>query len=202
MGVIAQDLPTAGRIFREKIKDVYERLPDSIRALRAATQNSERAMEFSNKSRIWVDTSMRSGTLQFLHVSELGKIAAKYPGKAREIKTGAFPTVHSGQHIFVESTAEGQGGLFHEMVMTAREREDQGLELTPLEFKLHFVPWWNDNRYRIKTDRTIPAKHQAYFAELKRQHGIELDIEQQRWYSQQALQQGEDTKPRLYCISK
>jgi hypothetical protein len=194
MGVIAQDLPTAGRIFREKIKDVYERLPDSIRALRAATQNSERAMEFSNKSRIWVDTSMRSGTLQFLHVSELGKIAAKYPGKAREIKTGAFPTVHSGQHIFVESTAEGQGGLFHEMVMTAREREDQGLELTPLEFKLHFVPWWNDNRYRIKTDRTIPAKHQAYFAELKRQHGIELDIEQQRWYSQQALQQGEDMR--------
>ena len=194
MGVIAQSLPTAKRIFQEKVRDVYDRLPDQLKAAIPAQQDAAQEMAFGNKSRIWVDTSLRGGTLQFLHVSELGKIAAKYPDKAKEIKTGAFPTVHAGQHLFIESTAEGQGGLFHETVMAAKAIQEEGLELGPFEFKLHFVPWWKDERYRIETDRTIPERHVVYFRELERQHGIRLDEAQKRWYSQQELQQREDMR--------
>lgn len=194
MGVIAQDLDTAQEIFDQKIRDVYERLPAAIKQAVPATQDAAKAMMFGNGSRIRVGTSLRGGTFQFLHVSELGKIAAKYPDKAREIKSGALNTVHAGQHIFIESTAEGQGGLFHEIVLQAKAIEDEGRKPGPLDFKLHFAPWWKDPKYRIDTDRTIPAKHQAYFEELRRQHGIELTEAQKRWYSQKSLQQGEDMR--------
>ena len=40
-----------------------------------------------------VGTSSRGGTVHFLHVSELGKIARKYPERAEEIVTGAFESV-------------------------------------------------------------------------------------------------------------
>lgn len=194
MGVIAQDLPTAKRIFREKFRDVYGRLPDGIKSASPASQEAAQEMGFANGSRIWVDTSLRGGTLQFLHVSELGKIAAKYPEKAREIKSGALNTVHVGQHIFIESTAEGQGGLFHEICSEAMLREAKGEEAGELEFKLHFAPWWRDERYRLNSPRTIPEAHQMYFEELERQHGIVLDDGQKAWYSQKAAQQKDDMR--------
>lgn len=193
-GVIAQDKDTAKDIFRLKFKDVYDRLPASLKSRIVATQDAAEEMSFSNGSKIRVGTSLRGGTYQFLHVSELGKIAAKYPEKAREIKSGALNTVHAGQHIFVESTAEGQGGLFYELVQDAQAREDQGIEPSDLEFKLYFAPWWRDRRYRMESRRTIPAKHMEYFKELYRQHGIELQEPQMVWYSQKANQQKEDMR--------
>jgi hypothetical protein len=194
MGVIAQDIDTAKDIFNQKLREVYARLPEQLRARITATQDAAQEMSFSNGSKIRVGTSLRGGTYQFLHVSELGKIAAKYPEKAREIKSGALNTVHAGQHIFIESTAEGQGGLFHDLVTEAQAREAQGIEPSDLEFKLYFAPWWRDTRYRIDTDRTIPAKHLEYFKELERQHDIILEPGQRAWYSQKANQQKDDMR--------
>lgn len=194
MGVIAQDIDTAKDIFNQKIREVYGRLPESLRSRITATQDAAQEMSFSNGSRIRVGTSLRGGTYQFLHVSELGKIAAKYPEKAREIKSGALNTVHAGQHIFIESTAEGQGGLFHDLVTEAQGRDLRGEEPSDLEFKLYFAPWWRDKRYRLDTARTIPAKHLEYFKELERQHGIRLDEGQRAWYSQKANQQKDDMR--------
>src|SRR3546814_9331762 len=94
-------------------------------------------MKFSNGSSIRVGTSLRSGTLQRLHVSEYGKLCAKYPEKAREVKSGAFNTIQAGQSIVVESTAEGNGGHFFEMVQAARRKQDAKTPLTPLDFKFH-----------------------------------------------------------------
>ena len=194
MGVIAQDIDTAKDIFNQKLREVYGRLPEALRNRITATQDAAQQMTFSNGSQIRVGTSLRGGTYQFLHISELGKIAAKYPEKAREIKSGALNTVHAGQHIFIESTAEGKGGLFHEICRDAMEREALGVEPSPMEFKSYFAPWWRDARYTLDTQRTIPANHQAYFKELERQQGIVLTPGQQAWYSQKALQQKDDMR--------
>ena len=51
---------------------------------------------FENGSSINVGTSARGSTTQFLHVSEMGKIARKYPEKAAEIVSGAFESVPLG----------------------------------------------------------------------------------------------------------
>lgn len=55
--------------------------------------DSVNEMSFSNGSTISVRTSFRSGTIQFLHISEFGKICAKYPDRAKEIVTGAIEAV-------------------------------------------------------------------------------------------------------------
>jgi hypothetical protein len=87
-GVIAHKLEDAKVIFRDKIKYPYSKLDEGIRAACVATQDSADTLSFGNNSSIRVATSMRSGTLQYLHVSEFGKICAQAPDKAREIVTG------------------------------------------------------------------------------------------------------------------
>ena len=93
-------------------------------------QDSADTLTFGNNCSVRVSTSMRSGTLQYLHVSEFGKICAQEPEKAREIVTGALNTVEAGQFIVIESTAEGQEGPFYEMTQRARTRAVLGRRLS------------------------------------------------------------------------
>jgi hypothetical protein len=74
-------------IFRDKIKFAYDNLPDYIKKFNPCSNDTKNELVFANGSSIHVDTSFRSQTLQFLHISEFGKICAKYPDKAREIIT-------------------------------------------------------------------------------------------------------------------
>lgn len=191
-GVIAQGLQEAVELFDNKIKFAYEKLPEWLRAERKAVSNSARKLEFGNGSSIVVGTSLRSGTFQTLHVSEYGKISARYPDKAMEVKTGAFNAVAKDQQIFVESTAEGQSGLFYELVQEARKLEYSKVNLTPLDPKFHFFPWWKNDEYRLHpvdtANTVITTEMQNYFNTLYRQ-GIDLDDDQKAWYvKKRALQ--------------
>jgi hypothetical protein len=51
-------------------------------------------LKWGNGSALDVGTSHRGGTKQYLHISELGPIAAKSPEKAKEIRTGALNAIH------------------------------------------------------------------------------------------------------------
>ena len=194
-GVIAHTREDAEKFFRDKVKFPYDNLDDAIKAVNPATQDSARHLSFQNNSSIRVGTSMRSGTLQILHVSEYGKICAKYPEKAKEVKTGAFNTVHTGQEIFVESTAEGQEGHFYEMVETARTLQRRGADLTPLDFKYHFFPWWRHPGYAMDhAALVIPKEMGEYFKRLQDNHGVDLTARQRAWYVVKAAQQGAEMK--------
>lgn len=107
-GVIAHTLRDAQAIFNDKLKFAYDNLPKAIRKTRKLVRDSSMELAFSNGSSVRVGTSMRSGTLNFLHISELGKIAAMFPEKAKEIRTGALNTLQAGEVAIIESTAEGQ----------------------------------------------------------------------------------------------
>jgi hypothetical protein len=183
----------------DKIRFAYEKLPHGLRKANPLKSDNATSIEFGNGSAIEVGTSHRGGTLQILHVSEFGKIAAKFPEKAREIKTGAFGTIHAGQMIHVESTAEGTAGDFYEMVQTARNREAQGRKASEMEFKLHFVPWWKHPDYVLDApDLPIPADTVKYFAELKANHGIICTPRQIAWYVAKSGQIGPDDMLREY----
>jgi hypothetical protein len=136
--------------------------------------------------------------VQILHLSEFGKISALAPDKAKEIKTGAFGTVHAGQAIHVESTAEGTGGEFYDLVQEADARQKEGHKLTPLDFKLHFFPWYRHQGYRLPADTSLPTELIEYFAELKGKHAIELSAEQRAWYAAKRRQIGPDEMLREY----
>lgn len=193
-GIVAHNREDAEAFFADKIKFAYDELPAEFRRLVSAEQDSAKSLKFSNGSSIRVGTSLRSGTFQRLHVSEYGKLCAKFPEKAREVKSGAFNTVQAGQSITVESTAEGQGGHFYDLTQAARRKQDAGDNLTPLDFKFHFYAWWTSPEYTLDADVAEPAEVRAYFDELEAKHSIRLTREQRAWYVKKSEQQGGDIK--------
>lgn len=194
-GTIAHTLGDAETIFRDKVKYPYDQLPEQLRNANPTSKDTAKELVFGNNSSIRVGTSLRSGTLQYLHISEYGKVCAKFPEKAREIKSGALNTVQSGQIIFIESTAEGQEGHFYELCESAQTMERTEQTLTPMDFKFMFFPWWREPGYvLIANDVPIPAYHAEYFDRLKSGHGIILTPEQKAWYVKKAEQQQEDMK--------
>lgn len=192
-GVVAHNREDAEAFFHNKIRFAYDNLPPQFKELVPATQDSTRSMRFSNGSSIRVGTSLRSGTFQRLHISEYGKLCAKYPEKAREVKSGALNTVHVGQKIRIESTAEGHSGHFYELCKLAHDRALQGQELTPLDFAFHFFPWYLDGKYQLASDVGETVEDQEYFDRLESQ-GITLTRQQRAWYVKKAQQQDEDMK--------
>lgn len=192
-GVIAHNREDAEAFFNNKIRFAYDNLPPEFRELVPATQDSIRTMQFGNGSSIRVGTSLRSGTFQRLHISEYGKLCAKFPEKAREVRSGALNTVHMGQKIRLESTAEGHSGHFFEMCKIAQDHAHMGVDLTPLDFRFHFFGWFLDPKYQLGEYVLETVELQDYFDQLESK-GITLTRQQKAWYVKKAEQQGEDMK--------
>jgi hypothetical protein len=192
-GTIAQDRDTAKAIFQDKIRFPYDNLPDVLKSARPVMRDSAFELALANNSTIRVGTSLRGGTLQYLHVSEFGKISARFPEKAREIITGSFNTVRPGQFIFVESTAEGQEGRFFDMTEVARANQRLGKVLGQIDFKFHFFGWHQDPACRLDpTGVVIDDEARKYFGLLERDHGVVLDAEQQAFWAATKVTQQED----------
>jgi hypothetical protein len=193
-GTIAHTLPDARAIFRDKIRFPYDNLPDGLKSALPAQNDNACELLLANNSSIRVGVSLRSSTLQYLHVSEYGKICAKFPGKAREVRSGALNTIDKNGIVFVESTAEGQDGHFFELCQGARSKSNAGEILTPMDFKFHFSPWHGDEAYTLPAGSVdVPASYLDYFARLERL-GITLTPEQKAWYVKKAEQQQGDMK--------
>lgn len=191
-GVIAHNREDAEDFFDKKIKFAYDNLPEWLKKEIPATSDSARHLKFSNGSNMRVGTSLRSGTYQYLHISEFGKICAKYPDKAKEIITGSLNTVDAGQFVFIESTAEGAWGRFYEMCLEAERKGFDKTELTELDYKFFFYPWWKHPDYRLSGNVDL-TEHEKYFNELEK-GGIELEVEQKNWYVKKAEVQKTDMK--------
>lgn len=192
-GIIAHNREDSQEFFENKVQFAYDNLPDVLKAARPTDTDRANKLSFNNGSSIRVGTSLRSGTYNYLHVSEFGKICARFPEKAREIVTGAFNTIHAGQYIFVESTAEGREGYFHDYCSEAENRQLSGILPNKLQFKLHFYAWWKCLSYVMDPATVFISQDlKAYFAELRDKHSIVLTPEQEAWYAAKASTQGED----------
>jgi hypothetical protein len=66
-GTIAHRLDDARTIFRDKVQYPYDNLPEALRNARPKLSDSAEELVLSNNSSIRVGTSLRSGTLQYLH---------------------------------------------------------------------------------------------------------------------------------------
>ena len=108
----------------------------------------------------------RSDTIQLFHGSEV----AFWP-KAEEHAAGALQAVpkERGTEIWLESTANGMGGLYHEMCQDALR--DIG------EYELIFLPWYTDSRYRMK----VPEDFELQTEEEEQQELYGVDDEQIYW---------------------
>jgi hypothetical protein len=175
----------------KRIKFAYDNLPKEIKELITCDNDTSQMLKFSNGSSLRVGTSLRSSTFQYLHISEFGKICAKYPDKAEEIVTGSLNTVAAGQYIFIESTAEGREGYFYDICKQAQKKRKE--DLNKLDFKFHFFPWWRDPSYRIGNTFNYDKDMLDYFKHLEGVKVI-LDDEQKAWYSAKQATQGDNMR--------
>lgn len=184
-GIIAHRQEDMKKIFRNKIRFAWDNLHPWLKA-KIGEPNTDSAYElvFPNGSSIFVSMTTRSGTIQFLHISEFGYICQKFPEKAEEIVTGAINSVDAGQMVSIESTAAGREGYFYEFCMDAQKAQKEGKALTPLDFKLFFFPWWVDPTYEMNGENFLISEELTnYFTTLEQQHGLKLTDGQKRWYS-------------------
>jgi hypothetical protein len=199
--LIGDDLEDAKKLLRDKVRYAYDRLPPEIKEHRKLLTDSTEIMRFSNGSSYSVTTSARSGTVQRLHITEFGKICRKSPEKAEEIMSGSLNTVHQGQQIVIESTAQGASGHFFNLCQVAERKQRMKEELTLLDWKFHFFGWWKDKKYQMDADYNFSTKQADYFAELEVE-GIKLIRQQQAWYCKKEETQGELMKQEFPSNSK
>ncbi|ELY5202957.1 terminase [Yersinia enterocolitica] len=192
--LIAHSLPDAERLFRNKTQYAYRLLPDDIKRANPLTKETTSEYVFDKGGSVTVSTSFRGGTLYSLHVSEFGKICAKYPEKAKEIVTGAFEAVPLGGKITLESTAEGRAGYFYDYCQDAEKAQLQGKELSNLDWKFFFFSWWKNPQYAIDPVEALPQRLVDYFAEMEAKHGVHLNERQKAWYYAKEKTLGDDMK--------
>jgi len=185
--IIAHTLKDVQHIFATKIKYPYDNLPQAIKERCPALKSDGNVLHLANNSWIRVALSLRSSTLNFLHVSEHGKLCAKYPLKAEELKTGTMPALHEGSYLFVESTAEGGAGDFYELCTHSQSdtaREKQGKKLSKMQARFHFFPWFEDDKNQTNpTGVETSDELNRYFEELREKHDITLNERQKAWYA-------------------
>ena len=192
--MIAHTLPDAERLFRNKTKYAYDRLPDQIKASNPVLKETTSELVFSKGGSITVSTSFRGGTLYSLHVSEFGKICAKHPHKAREIVTGAFEAVPKNGKITLESTAEGRNGYFFDYCQESENNYLKGKKLGILDWKFFFFSWWKNKDYQVECTDELPQRLINYFDELEAKYKIITTPEQRSWYAAKERLLGDDMK--------
>lgn len=182
---VAQTREDAEAIFRGKVLVAYDNLPQALKEAKPLVKRTTTQIEIANGSIVRVATSARGGTPHRLHVSEMGKIGAKFPEKAREIVSGSFPAVPMDGVIIVESTAEGQEGQFKEMVDAARALVGKH-SLNPKQARFHFFAWWEEPAYTLTPQqaRSVPitASEHEYFDKIEAQIGRTLTPGQRAWW--------------------
>lgn len=182
-GIIAHRQEDMKKIFKNKVKFAWDNLHPWLKSyIGEPDTNSAWELSFPNGSNIFVSMTTRSGTIQYLHISEFGYICQKFPEKAEEIVTGAINSVHIGNVVSIESTAAGREGYFYEFCMDAEKMRKEGRELTPMDWKIFFFPWWVDDKYQIEGNVLITKEEEDYFTTLRTKHGIELTTAQKNWY--------------------
>ena len=77
------------------------------------------------------------------------------------------------------------------MCKTAQDAQKQKKELSQLDFRFHFFPWWKEPSYRLGSQVVITQEALDYFDSLKNR-GITLDAEQMYWYAARKHTQGAD----------
>ena len=192
-GFICDSLPVAKRLFHEKIWLTYQALPDWIKKVRPVLNKDHYTIRLGHldskgkkyaESSLIVGASLRSGTYNYIHISEIAKLCRESAEKEKELVSG---TLQSGYNciITLESTSEGKGGFFYNTCQKAEKLSKSGRALTNLDYKFHFYPWY------MHPESVLPESQvdyelidrpywRDYF--MRECAGIDLSPEQKMWY--------------------
>lgn len=183
IGIVAHTKDDATVIFR-KVKAAWENFPVAIKDYFKLGTEGDSATEykFSNGSTLRISTSLRSGTYQAVLITEFGKICAHFPEKADEIVTGTLPAVPANGLVFIESTAEGEGGHFYDYCMDAQEAKESKRPLSMKEYKFFFYPWYQNPANVLPGFIPIAPQTEEYLQKMERILKVIFTQEQRNWY--------------------
>lgn len=154
------------------------------------TTDSQKRLAWLNGSIFTAGTSYTGKTPQRLHISEYGSIAAQDPKKATRIKTGSMNSVPRDGIIDIETTMEG--GRFGECYATFKEALDmEGKELTELDWRMHFFPWYNHPTYMLAGKEPQKDETREYFAKIKKDHGLDISTDRQAFWEKKRITNGD-----------
>ena len=200
--ILAQTDKLTKDILETKVKLVYVNIAEWVKQLNNLSwfkeeNDNSKEIIFSNRSKVYVDTSFRSSTLHFLHISEYAKICAVDPMKADEIKRWALNTVHKNNYVFIESTAEGASGIFYNM---CKKSMDYTWPDDDMVYKFHFYPWYLDEWYINKNPLHVLRQDiLKYFKKLEEDEYVltnypwlKFTEDQMRWYQLKQMEQDVD----------
>ena len=137
-------------IFDKKAKFAIMNFPDEIKGIFDFKTNSKTKLTIQfadgSQSTFGVALSGRSGTYQYVHISEYAKLSKMFPQRAEEVMSGTLPAVPMDGYVFIESTAEGASGSYYDTYMDALDAKSRGSEaLFKVQFYPHFYNWtWDD----------------------------------------------------------
>lgn len=189
-GIICHRIEDQKKIFQNKIRFAWNNLHPWLKSrIGEPTSDSAYELRFPNGGTIFTSMTTRSGTLQYLLISEFGYICKHSPEKAEEIVTGSLNSVGADQLVVIESTSKGREGRFHDFVMEAERAQKERRALTTLDWQLFFFPWFLDPAYTLEGDVVITDEKKTYFARLQDRAGVELTPGQKRWYVKQEATQ-------------
>ena len=188
IGLMAQGVAEAANLL-DRVKLLWRELAPFVKTFLGINIDKDNSLEFSftNNSKIYIRTSFRSDTLQRLHISEMGKIANKYPEKAEETKTGTLQTLAKGNIGIIESTAEGDNEFKY---MWDNAYTYTGVR-THKDFAPLFLSWLDDPDCTEDIPQDIPSHADLYFMKLERDMGLKLTERQKNFWVVQYRELGD-----------
>lgn len=170
--VVAHSTASATNLHRE-VKEFAAGLPAPLRPSIGATNSRELIFD-KLKSLYKVASSEggdigRSDDFHLLHMSEVA-----FMDNTEDLSSGLLKTVLGlpGTEIAMESTGNGQSGMFYNMCEQANRDNNKG------EWRIHFLPWHLMPEYR--TEVPFAWKAPKEFEDYAKMHG--LDREQLYWF--------------------
>ena len=170
--IVAHRSDSAAGLHRE-IKDFYNDLPASARPHLGASNAYE--LVFDKLKSLYKVASAEGGDIgrsddfHLLHLSE-----AAFFDNTEDLSSGLLQTVQNlpDTEIFMESTGNGQSGMFYSMCQEAHAGQNKG------PWRLHFLPWGVMPEYRAEVPQGWKAPKD--FEDYAKFHGF--DREQIYWF--------------------
>jgi hypothetical protein len=190
--IVAHEREAVTKIFRI-VKRALDNLPDELKPKIKYNNRSELEFieDFTGRkldSSIYVALKLRSGTVQYLHISE----SAFIEGETRlELNAGTKETVPLSGDITEETTANGLNEFYDEIQNALKEWDNPDIP-QKYKTKTYFFSWLENPEYRLKgsTVSDLDAVEEKLVK-------LGADSEQLAWRRWKISGYGRDTSLRL-----
>jgi hypothetical protein len=196
----------AKKKLEEKIVYAFDKMPAEWKAGWQVVTHNKQSGEFrirakhlegvDKESAVYAGDSIRGGTNQLIHLSELGETQIKAPERARETIEGGMPSAEDSIIIIETTWHGGKHGQLYRILDDALTTPD--VEKDPdKDFFVMFFSWDTEPTYIHNGDpASITKETHSYFDGLTARNGKTYSNQQRLWYQKQKAKYGE----RVYSI--